>query len=115
MDNCGIHKSEDSIKEQCDDNDIELKFLPPYSPELNPIENVFSIIKGNIKKLLRTKYYQKLLDSYKAEWGQKTKMRNEIIDNALTDSIPLITKEVMKKLYKRMIAVFSLVYEKQDL
>lgn len=115
MDNCKIHKSEESIKEQCIENDIELKFLPPYSPELNPIENVFSILKAKIKKLLRTKYYQKLLDSYKAEWGKKTKMRNEIIDDSLTESIPLITSDIMKKLYKKMMAVFTLVYERKNI
>lgn len=33
MDNCKIHKSDENIKTQCIENNIELKFLPPYSAE----------------------------------------------------------------------------------
>lgn len=47
--------------------------------------------------------------------GEKTKMRNEIIDDSLTESIPLITSDIMKKLYKKMMAVFTLVYERKNI
>ena len=57
MDNVRIHKTEERIREQCSSNNIDLLFLPVYSPELNPIEQVFSVLKAHIKKLLRTKYY----------------------------------------------------------
>ena len=32
------------------DNSPEIVFLPPYSPFLNPIESVFSVIKCGVKK-----------------------------------------------------------------
>lgn len=41
MDNVRMHKTEQSIKEQCSKNYIDILFLPKYSPELNPIEKVF--------------------------------------------------------------------------
>lgn len=35
----------------CDN--IPIKFLPPYSPFLNPIENAFSVFKLKVRALLR--------------------------------------------------------------
>lgn len=39
MDNCPIHREKD-VKDVCSGK-VEYRFLPPYSPNLNPIENVF--------------------------------------------------------------------------
>ena len=39
-----------TVKEYCDKNNITLLFLPPYSPEFNPIERVWSFLKGKIKQ-----------------------------------------------------------------
>ena len=50
MDNASIHHVQaisDIIKEQAG---ARLLFLPPYSPDLNPIEEVFSKVKGIMKK-----------------------------------------------------------------
>ena len=30
---------------------VEIVFLPPYSPDLNPIENVFGEIKSKLNKI----------------------------------------------------------------
>lgn len=48
LDNATFHKS-DYLKEIAAKNDIELLFLPPYSPELNPIEKLWA----NLKKFWR--------------------------------------------------------------
>ncbi len=48
MDNLGSHKSQavhDAIRER----DAQLLFLPPYSPDLNPIENLFSKLKALLR------------------------------------------------------------------
>lgn len=44
LDNATFHKS-DYLKEIADRNRIELLFLPPYSPELNPIEKLWANLK----------------------------------------------------------------------
>src|SRR3954469_22601522 len=49
LDNARIHHDEDLI------NYIEafggrVKFLPPYSPDFNPIESSFSVIKSFLKR-----------------------------------------------------------------
>ena len=43
LDGAGWHKS----KELAIPNNISLLFLPPYSPELNPMENVFEFLKSS--------------------------------------------------------------------
>lgn len=115
MDNVRIHKSEESIREQCDKNNIELLFLPVYSPELNPIEKVFSILKAHIKKLLRTKYHEQLLETANAPWGQKARTREKIISDALNESLPKITVELMEKLWEDMLEVFAKVFDNEDI
>ena len=48
MDNCSIHHVE-PVKELLQDAGILLIFLPPYSPDYNPIEETFSSIKYYLK------------------------------------------------------------------
>jgi len=50
MDNVRFHHSSD-VKEWCEEKNIIIKYLPPYSPDLNPIENVFSTIKTRYSSL----------------------------------------------------------------
>lgn len=50
MDNCSIHKSI-KVKELIEAAGCFLKYLPPYSPDFNPIENYWAVMKNNIKKI----------------------------------------------------------------
>ena len=49
MDNLSVHRSR-VTRERLDELSIKYIFNPPYSPEYNPIESVFSIFKHNLKK-----------------------------------------------------------------
>jgi transposase len=49
MDNLGSHKSE-AIHAAIEGAGARLIFLPPYSPDLNPIEQVFSKLKRLLRK-----------------------------------------------------------------
>jgi transposase len=49
MDNARIHGS-DVVKELCLHAGIQLEFLPPYSPDYNPIELSFNTLKAWIKR-----------------------------------------------------------------
>lgn len=44
LDNLSSHKSEYVIK-LCEDKGVNVMFLPPYSPDLNPIEKLWSKVK----------------------------------------------------------------------
>ena len=50
MDNLSAHKGERIIRELIELGGCELLYLPPYSPELNPIEEAFSKMKGLLRK-----------------------------------------------------------------
>lgn len=55
MDGAGWHKSAD-LKIPAN---IEIVYLPPYSPELNPVERLWLYIKQNI---IKNKIYDSLID-----------------------------------------------------
>ena len=50
LDNCRIHHTNDSIRALQEVGSM-VHFLPPYSPDYNPIENIFSKVKTVIKQL----------------------------------------------------------------
>jgi len=49
MDNLSVHKSE-RVRELIEGAGARLLYLPPYSPDFNPIEEAFSKIKNLIRK-----------------------------------------------------------------
>jgi transposase len=49
LDNLGSHKS-DAVRQLIRKTGARLFFLPPYSPDLNPIEQVFAKLKGLLRK-----------------------------------------------------------------
>lgn len=54
MDNASFH-CKNRLYELCKESNKNLKliFLPPYSPELNPIEKYWAILKRKVKKFLK--------------------------------------------------------------
>jgi transposase len=52
MDNASIHHSE-RIRQLCTDAGVTLVYLPPYSPDYNPIEEFFSELKAFVRKYWR--------------------------------------------------------------
>ena len=51
MDNLSAHKSQ-KVEELINSCHAELRFLPPYSPELNPIEKMWSKVKQILQDLM---------------------------------------------------------------
>ncbi len=49
MDNLSAHKGE-RVRELVESAGCELLYLPPYSPDFNPIEEAFSKVKGLLRK-----------------------------------------------------------------
>jgi DDE superfamily endonuclease len=46
------------LKEECDNHGVRLEFLPPYSPDFNPIEESFADLKAWLKR------NRELIDSF---------------------------------------------------
>jgi transposase len=49
MDNLPAHKLED-VRELIEEASAELRYLPPYSPDLNPVEQAIAKLKANLRK-----------------------------------------------------------------
>ena len=49
MDNLPAHKG-DAVRQAIEETGATLVFLPPYSPDFNPIENAFAKLKRACKK-----------------------------------------------------------------
>lgn len=49
VDNARIHHSQE-LKDLCDEAGVLLEFLPPYSPDCNPIETSFALVKAWIRR-----------------------------------------------------------------
>jgi len=49
MDNLSVHKGA-RVQELVEEQGCELLYLPPYSPDLNPIEEAFGKVKGILRK-----------------------------------------------------------------
>ena len=75
-DNASWHKTK-IVNEYCEKNNIELWFTPPYAPEFNPIERVWSFMKSIVKKeiFITTSKFKKfisnLLDSMEHNYQQQ--------------------------------------------
>ena len=50
LDGLGAHRTE-KVRELIEARGAELLFLPPYSPDLNPIEEAFSKMKQLVRKV----------------------------------------------------------------
>lgn len=50
MDKCSVHDV-NRVAEMIHSTGALLRFLPPYSPDLNPIESVFSKVKSFVKAI----------------------------------------------------------------
>ncbi len=49
MDNLAAHKAV-GIRQAIEARGAGLRYLPPYSPDLNPIENAFAKLKAHVRK-----------------------------------------------------------------
>ena len=49
MDNCSVHHVQ-AVKDLFDSSGVLLMYLPPYSPDFNPIEELFSYLKYYLKQ-----------------------------------------------------------------
>jgi transposase len=49
MDNLSSHKGS-RISSLIEEQGCKLRYLPPYSPDLNPIEEAFSKVKGMLRR-----------------------------------------------------------------
>ena len=73
-------------------NGIQCIDFPPYSPDLNPIENIWSILKQNVSKR-QPKDKKSLIKVVKEEWK---KIDNDLLKRII-DTMEQRLKQVIKQ------------------
>jgi transposase len=88
-DNAGYHKSA-NMKAFIEGTNIQLHFLPPYSPNLNPIERLWKILH---EQVTYNKYYDKLRDFTEAILGffDNLEQYQDIIQHRINDNFQMLT------------------------
>ena len=77
LDNAGFHKTQ-CIKKLFEEysTQVSVEYIPPYSPELNPIETCWKVTKNNVTK---SQYFSNLEDMQEALetfWSKHIFMQN---------------------------------------
>ena len=80
LDNAKYFKAKIVTKWLEEHSELELEFLPPYSPNLNLIERFWRFVKG---KLVKNKYYEKY-KTFRAKTFQLLNHTDEYIDEFKT-------------------------------
>lgn len=82
LDNFSSHRSQ-MVRDFAAQNNIELVFLPPYSPDLNPIEQIWRAVRRKLSTIfienlehLKSEIWEEFFyrvnqDSYIIGWGKK--------------------------------------------
>lgn len=88
MDNAGYHKSEE-VKNYAKLLSIELHFLPPYSPNLNPIERLWKIMHEQVSY---NKYYEKFAEFSEAtsHFFRNISKSKKILRSRITDNFQIL-------------------------
>lgn len=63
MDNASIHHSLE-VKEACAEFGVPIEYLPPYSPDFNPIESTFNVLKAWVRRHISTVDRYERFDAY---------------------------------------------------
>lgn len=88
LDNAGYHKSEE-VKNHAKLLLIELHFLPPYSPNLNPIERLWKIMHEQVSY---NKYYEKFSEFTDAtlEFFRTIARKKKLLQSRITDNFQIL-------------------------
>ena len=95
MDNAPCHKNAASPNPA-----HVVKFLPPHSPFLNPIENSFSAWKSVVKNKLSSEEIQRILQADNDHQETKAARRRRILTEVGTEAIATITAEKCQAWYR---------------
>jgi len=114
LDNCPIHKNEE-IDWISNNYDCEYRFLPPYSPMLNPIEEVIKDVKHDIKSQFADPLRSKILNIKSPQKGSRSFERFRILKIALQKAIESQGKNAIKSHFNSMMAKLPSALGKLDL
>jgi hypothetical protein len=91
------------------------EFLPPYSPALNPAEEVIANIKSNVAYELSHTYHQQLLNLTVATLVAKNTQMNQIMDAALQTALGKVTPALVANCELSMTSKFPAIQAFSDI
>ena len=112
MDNASIHKN---MQISCQ-NHI-LKFLPPYSPALNPIEEAFSTWKWSVKNELARAEVQLRINDRSAATAMGSNLmdyRRGILQQIGESALPCITSNTILQWHHHSLSFFPKCQNRED-
>ena len=89
-DNAPCHNGLEELFQKNENENFGLLRLGPYSPALNPIEGIWSVLKSVIKKKMRDGY-TKMLQGHLGQPMSKTKWRIRFLEKIAQESQSVIT------------------------
>ena len=111
LDNAPCHSNIDQ-----DFPEVELKYLPPYSPFLNPIENSFSVLKSAIKRHLQFNAERiHAGDAYAAGLNQTQHREHVMLLRAIEAAVPSVTRPVVASEYAHANTYLTRCIQLQDI
>jgi hypothetical protein len=90
------------------------RFLPPYSPFLNPIEEAFNCFKSAVKHELRMRR-DEVLGIQQLPWGQKSARRREVLAAVLPLCVPVVTVAKCVGFYAHSVSFYPACLAQSDI
>ena len=107
FDNVSFHHTNTTL-ELITKNNYKYYFIPPYSPNLNPIENIFGIIKYEINKdIMNNIINKKFIGNYK-ELNIKCNKERKENNKVIITNENIIKKDNIKKFRKVNTALYKI-------
>ncbi|CAH8558946.1 unnamed protein product [Dicrocoelium dendriticum] len=88
--------------------------LAPYSPALNPIEGIWSIIKAHVKQAMKGRYSEMLLGDPEGIMN-KSEWRIRFLEHAVSEARALVTQQHCKQMVQHVSKNYGRVVHLADL
>ena len=114
IDNAPCHSNIEEILEEEEFREHKILRLAPYSPILNPIENVWSVIKAFVKRNLAIRMPQ-ILQNEAQSGLSKSEFRLRELERKIRESIPEITPTVCASFAARILRLLPRALNLEDM
>ncbi|KAG7176702.1 putative DDE superfamily endonuclease domain-containing protein 70 [Homarus americanus] len=110
LDNAPIHNGIAAVYPE-----LNFKFLPPYSPCLNPIENCFSVFKSYLKQYLHREAPRCNAAHARQEGVTLNALRENISQVGVEFALPSVTEHVVSQNYNHVNTYLVQCIERRDI
>ena len=114
IDNAPSHRDAESVING--EEGVKLLRLPPYSPMLNPIENVWSFFKSDIKHRMTDAFISMMDDNCARQKGMSlTAYRMSMMESMCDDAMSLISSNVCQRACSHQSVALARAMKKENM